>query len=109
MRIRRRKYHSLLTLPIRRSSTPYDSPDLHFDCPSNVSSFDVWKEATPMLGRKGYQANGAGCTAKTKYNGTSSLRCNHGARPTHAESTHTYRHSRFLRRRSRTGRSNLGL
>ncbi|BGP27556.1 hypothetical protein Rt10032_c15g5534 [Rhodotorula toruloides] len=53
-----------------KTSIPYDSPELHFDCPSNVSSFEVWKEAVPMLGRKGFQATGAGCTAKTKYNGT---------------------------------------
>ncbi|BGP35275.1 hypothetical protein JCM10296v2_007110 [Rhodotorula toruloides] len=53
-----------------KTTTPYNSPELHFDCPSNVSSFEVWKEATPMLGRKGFQATGAGCTAKTKFNGT---------------------------------------
>ncbi|GAA6055190.1 hypothetical protein RTBOTA2_006161 [Rhodotorula toruloides] len=53
-----------------KTTTPYNSPDLHFDCPSNVSSFEVWKEATPMLGRKGFQATGAGCTAKSKFNGT---------------------------------------
>lgn len=60
-----------LTAVARRTTTPYNSPELHFDCPSNVSSFEVWKEATPMLGRKGFQATGAGCTATTKYNGAS--------------------------------------